>query len=77
MTLGVGFGRCVDTAMVPLDHTLVAATWSGDLVEGSSGRWELFLLALELNVGSYLCRLLAAAAHGGQRVTRLSVAGEG
>ena len=58
VTLGADVGRCVETVLAS-GGMVVAATWGGDLVDGSSGR------------------LLAAAAHGGQRVTRLGTGGEG
>lgn len=58
VTLGADVGRCVETVLAS-GGMVVAATWGGDLVDGSSGR------------------LLAGAAHGGQRVTKLATGGEG
>ena len=76
VTLGDEFGRCVETALTAAG-TLVAATWSGDLVDGSSGRCACSVFSTELSAGLFLCSLLAAAAHGGQRVTRLAVGEDG
>ncbi len=84
--LGGEGGRCVDTVMTS-GGMIVAATWGGNLVDGSSGRLHHHHHHHNHNhhhdhhhhhhYHHISGRSLVCDAHGGQRITKLAALGGG